>query len=123
MMSATYILPIRAAAVDMAAIAELRNYFESIAPMVEVVVIDGSPGEVFDLHHEMWAPIVGAHRPPDHDLHFANGKVNGVETGLRLASFDKVVIADDDVRYDVIGLQRIIDLLDDADVVRPQNYF
>jgi hypothetical protein len=121
--AATYILPIRATAVDTASIEELGAYLESIVSMVEVLVVDGSPKEVFVAHHEVWAPIVAAHRAPDPDLCFKNGKVNGVETGLRLASFDKVVIADADVRYDVIGLQRMVDLLDDVDVVRPQNYF
>jgi hypothetical protein len=34
-----------------------------------------------------------------------------------------VVIADDDVRYEPAGLRRVVELLADADVVRPQNYF
>jgi hypothetical protein len=34
-----------------------------------------------------------------------------------------VVIADDDVRYDLDALTRVVALLADADVVRPQNYF
>src|SRR3954470_8347510 len=123
MMQATYILPIRATAVDTAAIAQLGDYLDTIAPHVQVIVVDGSPQEVFDVHHETWAPIVASHCAPAPDLQFRNGKVNGVETGLRLASFEKVVIADDDVRYDPSTLQRVVDLLHDADLVRPQNYF
>jgi len=34
-----------------------------------------------------------------------------------------VVIADDDVRYAAADLERTVALLDDADLVRPQNYF
>jgi hypothetical protein len=34
-----------------------------------------------------------------------------------------VVIADDDVRYDWAALARTVELLGDADLVRPQNYF
>jgi hypothetical protein len=51
------------------------------------------------------------------------GKVGGVMTGLHRARFPNVVIADDDVRYDREGLERIERLLEDADVVRPQNVF
>src|SRR5918911_162822 len=36
---------------------------------------------------------------------------------------ERVVIADDDVRYDEESLARVVDALDRADVVRPQNYF
>ena len=51
------------------------------------------------------------------------GKVSGVRTGVRLASHEKVVIADDDVRYDPAALRRVAQLLESHDLVRPQNYF
>jgi hypothetical protein len=51
------------------------------------------------------------------------GKVGGVLTGLDHARCARVVIADDDVRYDADSLQRMEQLLDHADVVRPQNVF
>ena len=51
------------------------------------------------------------------------GKVGGVLTGLRLASHARVIIADDDVRYDEAALNRLAAALDAAEVVRPQNYF
>ena len=50
-------------------------------------------------------------------------KVWGVLTGLDIASHDKVVIADEDVRYDASSLERVLSLLDEGDIVRPQNYF
>jgi hypothetical protein len=53
----------------------------------------------------------------------ANGKVAGVVTGVRAARGERVVLADDDVRYDRAGLGRVLDLLHGADVVRPQNVF
>jgi hypothetical protein len=46
-----------------------------------------------------------------------------VISGLRAARGDRVVIADDDVRYDARSLARVLALLDDADLVIPQNYF
>ena len=52
-----------------------------------------------------------------------NGKVRGVLTGLHRASNERLVIADDDVRYEPEALARIVAMLDDADVIRPQNYF
>jgi hypothetical protein len=51
------------------------------------------------------------------------GKVGGVLTGLRLASHEHVIIADDDVRYDDESLAQTVAALASADVVRPQNYF
>ena len=51
------------------------------------------------------------------------GKVNGVLTGVRECSGELVVLADDDVRYDPSTLRRTVDLLGEADLVRPQNYF
>jgi Glycosyltransferase like family 2 len=51
------------------------------------------------------------------------GKVSGVRTGVRLASRERVVIADDDVRYEPEALRRAAELLDRHDLVRPQNYF
>jgi cellulose synthase/poly-beta-1,6-N-acetylglucosamine synthase-like glycosyltransferase len=52
-----------------------------------------------------------------------NGKVRGVLTGLRAASHDLVVLADEDVRYTPDGLAEMARALGTADVVRPQNYF
>jgi hypothetical protein len=46
-----------------------------------------------------------------------------VLTGLRLASHEHVIIADDDVRYDEQSLAQTIAALATADVARPQNYF
>lgn len=44
-------------------------------------------------------------------------------TGVRAARSERIVLADDDVRYDRAALERVLGLLDDADVVRPQNVF
>ena len=63
------------------------------------------------------------HIPVDSDLTGRYCKVNGVVTGVRAASHERVLIADDDVRYDNQGLERMSSLLGHADLVRPQNYF
>ncbi len=63
------------------------------------------------------------HIPVDADLTGRYGKVNGVVTGVRAATHEQVVIADDDVRYDDEGLERMSTLLGQTELVRPQNYF
>ena len=52
-----------------------------------------------------------------------NGKVAGVVTGVRGARHERVVLADDDVRYDAASLRAVVSGLDDGDLVRPQNVF
>ncbi|HEX8919190.1 MAG TPA: glycosyltransferase family 2 protein [Chloroflexota bacterium] len=82
--------------------------------------MDGSPPHIFDQHARSLGPGIH-HLPPAFTT--LNGKVGNVLTGLGIASHERVVIADDDVRYDRDTLARMHDLLQSADVVRPQNYF
>lgn len=116
----TYILPIKAT--EPQAEGELGTYLQWLAPRVELIVVDGSVPAVFARHAEAWSGIA-RHVQPAPDLATPMGKVGGVLTGVRLASHERLVIADDDVRYDDTALERIVCELDDAHVVRPQNYF
>ena len=84
--------------------------------------MDGSPYPVFLSHRRIWGAFT-RHLRPDPGLAYRNGKVNGVITGVRAAGSDRVIIADDDVRYDDQPLAQVLALLDDADIVIPQNYF
>jgi hypothetical protein len=93
-----------------------------MARLCQVVVVDGSPDAVFERHHRAWAAFT-RHLRPDGDLAYRNGKVNGVITGMRAAGAERVIVADDDVRYDEESLAQVLALLDDADLVIPQNYF
>ena len=102
---------------------ELEVYLQDLAPRVsEVIIVDGSPGEIFRRHARSLEGLC-RHIPPDPRMDFKMGKVNGVTTGVLAARCERVVIADDDVRYDAAGLDRLARLLDEADLVRPQNYF
>jgi len=101
---------------------ELTSYLRWLSQSAEVLVIDGSPPDVFAAHAAHWNSFT-VHLPPDPDISVLNGKVRGVLTGLRHATHEKLVIADDDVRYDEAALKRVAALLEDAHVVRPQNYF
>jgi hypothetical protein len=115
-----YVLPLRWS--DDAGFDELTAYLTWLSRHVRVIVVDGSPAPLFARHAGAWQGIA-CHVPPDPDLDFANGKVNGVVTGMRRATADLVVIADDDVRYDRDGLCSVLGLLGEAELVRPQNYF
>lgn len=119
--AASYVLPLRWAAPG--PIEDLRGYLLSLGPLIEeVIVVDGSPGPIFG-HH---AAVLGGdvrHLAPHPDLDYPMGKVNGVITGVRESSNELIVLADDDVRFDPAALGRIVDLLGEADLVRPQNYF
>ena len=118
---ATYIMPIRCDRAE--DLDDLTNYLRQLSGYVEeLIVVDGSPSEVFTVHAGRWGSFV-AHIPPAPELWTPNGKVGGVLTGLSRASHEHVIIADDDVRYDQDTLTRVVTLLGDADVVRPQNYF
>lgn len=118
---ATYVLPLRWN--ERGPIAELAGYLRGLAPeLEEILVVDGSPQPRFAEHAAALAGVA-RHLRPHQDLRFRMGKVNGVITGLREASCELVVIADDDVRYDPAALRRTVALLGSADLVRPQNYF
>jgi hypothetical protein len=120
MMALNYVLPIKS---DQSRdIGELAGYLNELSRSTQVIVVDGSPSEVFQAHRALLAPAVTHVRPAD-DIQYRNGKVNGVVTGFRLCDSDKVVIADDDVRYEPAQLHRLVLALDTADLVRPQNYF
>ena len=101
---------------------ELSAYLRWVAARAEVIVVDGSPSRNFGRHAERLAGVARHMRPHD-DLHFAFGKVDNVTTGVREASHEFVVLADDDVRYDAETLGHVAELLRSADLVRPQNYF
>jgi hypothetical protein len=122
----TYVLPLRrSVAPPPAEVDDLAAYLSTIEPLAKVVVVDGSPPAVFELHGRAFRTAMRdvVHVQPDPDLVTPMGKVGGVLTGLRRADTENVVIADDDVRYSAVALRRMHHALQAADVVRPQNYF
>jgi hypothetical protein len=117
----SYVLPLRWSEDD--GREELTEYLRALqAFCAEILIVDGSPPDVFDANAEAWGSWT-VHIPPDLDTRCKMGKVAGVRTGVRRAGFEAVVIADDDVRYERAGLQRIAAYLCDHDLVRPQNFF
>lgn len=116
---AEYILPLKWS--SDAGLEELTRYLCRISRWIRVRVVDGSPPELFARHAAAWQGIA-EHCPPG-PWPGRNGKVAGVMTGVTRASAARLVLADDDVRYTLPALRRAVNLLDTAEVVRPQNYF
>jgi len=117
----SYVLPLRWTRPG--PVEELAAYLRLLADEVdEILIVDGSPEPLFRRHATALGGV-GRHLPPHRELDFAMGKVNGVVTGMRECRHERVVIADDDVRYDRAALRRTVALLGRADLVRPQNYF
>jgi hypothetical protein len=99
----------------------MTAYLAWLGSVVDVTVVDGSEEDVFRRHHALWSPMV-RHLPPQ-ARPGPNGKVAGVVTGVFGARHECVVVADDDVRYDLEALQQVHAALASADVVRPQCVF
>jgi hypothetical protein len=117
-LAGSYVLPI-AAKVSQAGV--LAGYLRRLSRTLDdVIVVDGSPQHTFDAHARAWSDYV-RHVQPDGQA--TNGKVAGVMTGVRLARHESVIIADDDVRYRRAEIIRLLTLLKDHEVVRPQNFF
>ena len=114
-------------------VADLVEYVVGLAPLVDVTVVDGSAEVLFDdlgarLRRAGPVPRVRHVRPDPWPG--GNGKVGSVVTGVRRARHERVVIADDDVRYTADVLQAVTAALgppeaggDWADLVRPHNVF
>jgi hypothetical protein len=118
----TYLLPIRRSVFSESAAAELRDYFSIVQGAgCEVIVIDGSPGQVFARHHDRWSGVC-QHVIVDPRFRYLNDKVNGVHTGISVATRAKIILADDDIRYTPTDVEGVCHLLDQFEVVRPQNY-
>jgi hypothetical protein len=119
----TYLLTIRRARFNAEESTNFRAYFQTLAAAgCEVLVVDGSPPEVFAEHKEAWRSVC-RHEPVNMQYKYLNGKVNGIHTGVAVAAHDRIILADDDIRYTPADVRRMAELLKDYDMVRPQNYF
>jgi len=119
----TYVVPFKRLDATTEELARMAADFDVVATAgFEVVVADGSPPAAFARHAAAFAGRC-RHLPLDPCWRFANGKVNGVLTGVGAATTERIVLADDDIAYDAITLERVRRALDDADLVVPQNFF
>lgn len=118
----TYLLTIRRVRFDAGEAGRFRDYFRLLAGAgCEVLVVDGSPRDVFAAHAEAWGGAC-VHAPVDPQYKYLNGKVNGIHTGVSLAAHERIILADDDIRYTPEDVRRMAEMLDSFEMVRPQNY-
>jgi hypothetical protein len=119
-MNISYVLPIKWDGDQ--PLDELTAYLEYLSPHTDLIVVDGSNSANFEKHNQVWSTF-GKHIAPYENFKFLNGKVNGVLTGLMEAKNFHVIIADDDVRYNLEQLSEMNQLLNDNELIVPQNYF
>ena len=118
----SFILPIRRTKVDPHEVKTLADYFKLLRLAgCEVLIVDGSPKQIFEEHSKSWQGF-SRHIAPDPKYTYLNGKVNGVHTGVDLASCERIILADDDIRYSAADVKRMCELLDTFEMVRPQNF-
>ncbi|MDQ6875511.1 MAG: glycosyltransferase family 2 protein [Actinomycetota bacterium] len=116
----TYVLPIRS---QDGPDPDLTRYLHWLGEQVDdIVIVDGSAPEIFGRQRCAWGGL-GRHVPVSPGRRTAMGKIGGVLTGLDLARHERMVLADDDVRYERDGLEAVAARLATADIVVPQNYF
>jgi hypothetical protein len=121
-MRCTYLLPIRRTTFLETEATQLADYFRALNDAgCDVLVVDGSPRPVFAEHDEIWRSFC-RHEQVDRSFGFLNDKVNGIHTGVRLATTNNIILADDDIRYRAHEIEQVSMLLDDFEVVRPQNF-
>ena len=119
-MDLSYVLPIRCGDGPHDH-AELVGYLGALAAArVEVLVVDNSEDAIFTSHGGTFAGVA-RHLAPA--VATTNGKVGNVLTGVAEASNERVVIADDDVRYDLASLHEVARRLEGGEVVIPANVF
>ncbi len=118
----TYLLPIRRSIFLPDEAQQFVDYFSTLAAAgCEVIVVDGSPPEVFAEHGQLWSSAC-RHKQVDRRFNYKNDKVNGIHTGVELASNEKIILADDDIRYTPANVDEMCRRLDDYEMVRPQNF-
>ena len=115
---AEYVLPLRRS--DREGERELLRYLHWISARMDVTIVDGSDVALFAALHERLPAGIRHIQPHRRGL---NGKARGVMTAFDVARRERIVLADDDVRYDDASLTAVLERLDRADLVRPQNVY
>ena len=118
--SAAYLLPLRRWFAD--ELGDLPSYLAELPDDIDVIVADGSADQIFN-EHARRLPIRVSHIRVQITGGAVNGKAAAVVTAMRAIALERIVIADDDVRYDNDSLRAVLCALDSADVIRPQNFF
>jgi hypothetical protein len=101
---------------------ELAQYLSFLSlEDCEVVVVDASSHAAFEENRRVlrW---VGRHVAPSERQRTSTGAIDLVRAGSMLASCEKVIVANANVRYSAAELDELLALLDQHEVVEPQDY-
>jgi len=111
--------------IDGESVADLREFAAYLSDLgvakCDVVIVDNSPEHTFARHRRIlcW---VGRHVAPRPRHRNAAGAIDPLRTALDVASCDKVIVADPNVRYDAQSIDDLCAMLDAHEAVVPQDY-
>jgi hypothetical protein len=111
----TYSVIVDRSAWSFDAVRNLARYLSNLAVTdCDVLVIDHSPRELFELHRTVlrW---VGRHVS-------VSRNTDPVRAAVELSACEKVIVATEDVRYSPADIESMCQLLDSHEVVEPQQY-
>lgn len=101
---------------------DLANYLSTVGVAgCDVVVLDASPRLQFELNARIlrW---VGRHVAVRPEHRTPSGSLDLVRSAFALAACEKVIVAEQDVRYTPDAIGQVCDLLEMHEVVEPQDY-
>jgi len=116
-----YVIAIERSAGAAGDLEPLAGYLSNLGVIgCEVIVVDGSPREIFEENRRVlrW---VGRHIAPRQQHRHAPG-IDPVAAAIEFASQEKVIVADEAVRYTARDVDQLCDLLELHEVVVPQDY-
>lgn len=118
----SYILPLARVREDPHEMLELLLYFRELAAAgCEVIVVDASSPSVHAEHQAAWGSTARVLRPDPACFGF-DPKRACIDSGITAASHERLIVADDDVRYAPDDLSRVASMLDYYEMVRPRDY-
>jgi hypothetical protein len=103
-------------------VAALASYLSTLGGAnCEVLILDDSPAAQFDSNGRVlrW---VGRHLPVDARYRMADGSVDLLRAAVEMASAEKIIVASAETRCSVEDVISILSLLDQFEVIEPDDY-
>ena len=112
----SYVVPIEQRVASIPEAQSLSAYLSTLnVGHCDVVILDSSPGEVYDQLHRVFRWVARHVAVP--------AGADPVRCAIELAGCEKVIVAQPEVRYSPADLEQMCDLLEHHEVVEPQDYF
>jgi hypothetical protein len=102
---------------------DLATYLSALSVAgCEVVLVDASPSPIFENNRRVlrWVSRHLAVRPRYRSF---VGGIDIVRTAVDVSNCDRIIVADENVRYAPATVENLCELLDTHEVVEPQDYF